>query len=329
MTNDNPDKKDIKRAEVDSARRHMAAKTDDEREFYKRKHRAMKSFKQHVKESLHPKVKSALDAAPPELALHSARGVFRRLRGQGIDSGITSSKAPKGSSRAVMFGKEHDIVVDGQPTKTKGVLKMAFNGERTFGGSGTGPHGERLLGQLQNRAEASKPTQKYATLTRKKDGTYKTNPKGVLPPVFSTGKDNKYLHMGHARDVTRDELYDLTGYSGYDFEDAVIRPSNKDLKNKIIRKFHNFHLRTGIQDFHGDNIGMWTHPLTGEEHLVLRDAGFDLDTKMAYRDTSWRGPSRDKRKFDKLTKYKRLAKKKTEGSKQRSSFKQFTKDKKE
>lgn len=48
--NDNPNKDDVKRAEVDSARRHMSAKTSDEQEFYKRKSAAIKSFKQYVKE---------------------------------------------------------------------------------------------------------------------------------------------------------------------------------------------------------------------------------------------------------------------------------------
>jgi hypothetical protein len=322
--NDNPNKEDVKRAEVDSARRHMAAKTDDERAFYKKK---LKSLKQHIKESpIHPRVKSAIDHAPDDLVLHSAKGAYRRLRGQKIDSGIKSSKSPKGSSRAVLNTREHDIILDGKPAKVPGVLKMVIKGSRE-------KIEGRRVGVLQNKAEGSKEIQKHATMVQLKSGKWKTNPKGVVPPVLAMGTNDKYLHMGHARNASHDDIRRLTksdvhpnGLAGYDLMDRIEYPERKDLKSPIVKKFRRFMKATGVSDFHQDNMGIWTHPHTGEEHLVLRDAGFDNTTKKAYRDTSFEYNSSSSKfhpdEFEAISRFTKLKTKKSEAKK----FKQYVKE---
>lgn len=324
--NDNPNKEDIKRAEVDSARRHMTAKTPDEQEFYKRK---LKSLKQHIKEApIHPRVKSALDHAPEDLVLHSAKAAYRRLKGEKIDSGIKSSKTAKGSSRAVLNTREHDIVLDGKPAKVPGVLKMVHKGGRE-------KYEGHRLGVHQNRAEGSDYIQRHATMVKQQDGTWVTNPKGVVAPVLAKGTGDKYLHMAHARNASNDDVKRLTktdthpdGISKYDFGDYVEYAGKKDLAHPIVKKFHDFHKATGVGDFHEDNLGIWTHPHTGEEHLVVRDAGFDDYVQHAYLDASFDYGNKKHSLapgYSKVTRYVPLGRKKTQADNYKS-FKKFVKE---
>lgn len=321
--NDNPNPEDIKRAikdaRVRAGRAKMKGDTGDE-EFNARK---LKTLKQFTKESvLHPKVRSALDHAPDDLVLPAAKGAFRRLRGQRIDSGIKSSVSPKGSSRAVLNTREHDIVLDGKPAKVAGVLKMVYKGTRARVG------GQRL-GTLQNKAESSSLIQQHATMVQQPDGSWKTNPNGVVPPVIQRGTGDKYLHMAHARDATYEDVKRLTkskahpnGIDPWSLSDYFEYPRKEDLTNPVVKKFHEFSRATGVRDFHEDNIGVWTHPHTGKEHLVLRDAGFDPTIAKAYRDVSYEYKDIHFGDKEKLTKYTNLKKKRQQAKR----FKKYVKE---
>jgi hypothetical protein len=108
--------------------------------------------------------------------------------------------------------------------------------------------------------------------------------------------------------------------------DKIEYPSQHDLKSPHIRKFRNFMKATGVRDFHDDNFGIWTHPHTGEEHLVLRDAGFDDITQKAYRDTDfeYRSPSSKFHpdEFNAISRFSKLKTKKKEAKR----FKDFVKE---
>jgi len=282
--NDNPKKEDIERAIKDARVRRGRAKMkgdSDDEEFNARKEKILKS----LKEALHPRVKSALDHAPPELVLHSAKGAHRRLKGKKIKSGIESTKTAKGSSRAVMRTAEHDVVLDDKPAKLSTVLKTAYKSLRS-------KYQGRLLGQYQNDVESSDAIQKHSVMIRQKDGTWKSNPDGLIPPVLYKDRRGKYLHIGRAYNATDDQIRALTksnvhhkGLSSDQLFNKIEYPNKRDLESPHIQRFRRFMHDTGVKDFHGDNWGIWTHPHTGEKHLVLRDAGFDDFVLNAYRDS--------------------------------------------
>lgn len=230
-----------------------------------------------VYEDVHSKVFAALRSAPTKLH----QGVSKAKNELGDESGLTGYGA-QGSSRGVFHTtKGHEIELDGKKTKVNTILKTTLQRKSTVPGKQTG--------QRQNEVEASAHIQKFATIVRDGKGGYKTNPDGVVPPVYEIGKKSKWLHSGTARDLKPGEFRELTkhdshpdGLESYHVSSATNYGRGEDHEHPFIRKVAKFRKETGIGDLHDGNWGVWEHPHTGERHLVLRDAGFDDSVKKDY-----------------------------------------------
>lgn len=140
------------------------------------------------------------------------------------------------------------------------------------------------------------------------DGSYKTNPHGVLAPVLDSHKDSHWLEMGHARNMTRKEFSDATKTDthpkGLDFDllhkhlvnlHAEAHGQNPwhHLSDEQVHHVESHPMFDNVKDFMdnsgnhpGDlrlqNWGMWSHPITGKEHPVIRDWGFSNEINKKY-----------------------------------------------
>jgi hypothetical protein len=234
-----------------------------------------------IYEDVHPKVFAALRRAPEKVFT----GVQDAARELGHESGLIGHGA-SGSSRGVFHTtKGHTINLDGKETKVDTILKSTLKRKSLVKGKQTG--------QRQNEVESAAHIQKFATVVRDGTGGYKTNPHGVIPPVYEIGKKSKWLHAGAARDVSHREFRELTqtkehpeGLSASEVSDAARHVANGNSHPKenhpLVQKMARFIKATGVADMHQDNWGVWEHPHTGERHLVLRDAGYDSSMRKEY-----------------------------------------------
>lgn len=230
-----------------------------------------------VYEDVHPKIFKALKASPSKVFDKVSDAKYEL----GDKSGLTGYAA-QGSSRAVHHTtKGHEIELDGQKVRDSTILKTTLARQSTVKGKQTG--------QRQNEVEASKHIQQFATVVRDRKGGYKSNPDGVVPPVYEVGKKKKWLHSGQARDVSDDEFKELTktkdypkGLSHAEIDYMTKKGQGEDSSHPFVQKIAKFRKATGISDFHRGNWGVWEHPSTKEKHLVLRDAGFDNSVKKDY-----------------------------------------------
>ena len=217
---------------------------------------------------------------------------------KGIETGLVDGKPKKGSSRAVHFFKEgHPSTIDGVQTAIPHVMKIAFPGQLDkYNKSG------RMLGEWQNMAEAEHGTdQHYSMLAKDHDGSYKTNPNGILAPVLNHHGDGHWLHMakidpigaGDFRAHTKTDDFPK-GISHDEFFDAVNRNYQSAYGKKhygktsderldkvddhpLVQNAQDFCMYSGTHpgDFNKRNMGVWTHPVHGTKHIVLADYGFD------------------------------------------------------
>lgn len=248
----------------------------------------LKSFLEaQFNEDVHPKVLGALRVDPPRVLDNVLKARDDLKKTPDTNSGLADHEPAKGSSRAVLQVKnDHKAVVDGKHASLKGIVKMAYGMK--------GNHG-KLTGQMQNKVEASKHVQKFATLVRDGKKGFKTNPDGVVPPLFSHGNDHSFIHIGHADNVSREEFQELTKTKSHpggittshvtwatDPKEKNNRSYDHVRSHPLVQKVAKFRKATKIADFHQDNWGVWTHPHTSEKHLVLRDAGFNRQVAKDY-----------------------------------------------
>jgi hypothetical protein len=231
--------------------------------------------RKQLHEKAHQNILGALKAKSPQVLDKVLKARDALPDGGGLEK---DQQPRKGSSRAVLYAKnDHVAKVDGKVVSMKGIVKMAHD-----------DHHDIKVGQDQNRVEASVAIQKHATLVRDKKGGFKTNKNGVVPPVFKHGNNHTFIHAGHAEDTSYDEIQHLTktadhpnGLSLGQLDSAShptrqsYRKSDPIYKHPLVKKLKKFRKETGVSDFHSGNIGVWTHPHTGEKHLVIRDAGFN------------------------------------------------------
>lgn len=234
----------------------------------------------------------------------------RELLSSGQDTGLEDAKPKKGSSRAVFFPKTPKrILLDGKPAETKSVVKIAFPGyfDRYK------RNDERLLGEHQNSVESDHFTANhYGMLRQEKEGEYSTNPRGVLAPVLGRHPDDHYLEMGRISKLSKPQFKRLTitdsHPEGIDFSDLqnalnkeyqdahgkkhwYLPPSHTDEKHERIMSHpfvsNMYDMMTTIGFHPGDmnirNMGVWTHPHTGEQHPVVSDYGYSTQVANEYR----------------------------------------------
>ena len=261
-----------------------------------------------IQEELHPELRNVIDN--PNLPAHHKHNamvrLYRTLLKKGMETGLADTKPKKGSSRAVYFPSEpDDITIDGQKTKMRSVLKIAYPGRLD-------PYNKTglLFGEHQNIAEGNRHLQdSYGMLKLNEDGTYKTNPNGILAPVIHAHESGHYLHMGQISPIRAGDFRNLTktedfpkGISHNEFYDACNHEFDEangyrnrfsdDYAEKLEKiKEHpltsmaisfSFHHGTHPGDFVKGNMGIWEHPVTGSKHIVISDYGADANLVREY-----------------------------------------------
>ena len=264
-------------------------------------------------EDLHPELKQVLDddSYPAKSKISAFTKKTRKMISNGEDTGLENDKPKKGSSRAVWFPKqEKEITLDGQKTKLHTAVKVAFPGTLD---KYTGD--DRLLGEHQNENESSYFHQKhYAVLTPSDnhDGSLETNEHGVLAPVLDHHEDGHWLEMAKAdkfdakrfREATKTE--DMPkGMTFKDFSDVLLdehelskgndKYRTKHMSEEHYEKVLDHPFTRSVMDFCNDtqthpadighvsrNMGIFRHPVTGKDHPVILDYGFNHDTAKMY-----------------------------------------------
>lgn len=235
----------------------------------------------------------------------------------------TDVPRPEGSSRGVLLPNNGDTVeinLDGKAVKVPAVLKYAMAGK--FDILHMGLLGEsRSLGQWQNEAEngtidktsGQEINNKYRVLVKDDDGNYTTNEFGVFPPLFyHDDKNHQYSEVGYApRIESGTKFTELTKTEshpeGLVFNDLIAalqrewhksrgdyhKPSPKVTarldavtSHPLFKTLLEHQIETGTppMDYSQPaNWGVWTHPHTGKEHLVVVDHGYSDEVREAYR----------------------------------------------
>lgn len=230
----------------------------------------------------------------------------RSLIKQGQDTGLVDDKPKKGSSRAVFFPKDdHEAIVDGVQTKIPHVLKISFSGrlDKNL------PNDHPLLGTMQNEHEIS-ASRYHSVLTDVGDNKFKSNPEGFLPPLLASHDDGHWMSVGKVSKIDSTSFKNATktedfpkGISHKEFRDAVVMHWNESQgrgdqlyvatpkeklekvgEHPLVQRALDFCINTDTHpgDFEPRNMGIWTHPVTGEKHVVAADAGFSREVAKAY-----------------------------------------------
>lgn len=248
--------------------------------------------------------------------------VIQRATRIGLKKGISpvADASAEGSSRLYMELKEpENIKLDGKPasirTGVKVALRAAGHLRRKFEkGRKKGVLVNTSIGAMQNEAENgdSYVNQRYRVITKNDDGSHSTNTEhGIFPPLIDHDKKNhEWAHVGHTEDVEEKDFPKLTrteshpqGITHNDFTSALHRDyerqngnyiiQHKEVeshldhvqKHPLVQKFlaHQREIYTPPHDYgNTDNLGVWTHPHTGEKHIVARDHGLSEDVSKFY-----------------------------------------------
>jgi hypothetical protein len=284
-------------------------------------------------ESAHPELQKIIKSEPSGVS--KAKLVAKKIKdliNRGEPTGV-EDKMPKGSSRA--FVKESEpahIVVDGRPAQIHTGYKIAIpadldktHDKEKYGGT---------LGQLQMRVENGDHflNNNYRVLTNKNvEGQhhFETNTDtGIFPPLMEHDHEHdSWSHVGHVgelgskfRALTKTPSHP-NGISHDQFCEALERTWNTDHgkywhtgreneekldkveEHPLVQKFLD-HQRTFLAPPHDyrqkRNMGVWTHPITGQEHIVARDHGFNSDVFKAYEE------SRDELKRRLIARYRKM-----------------------
>jgi hypothetical protein len=173
-----------------------------------------------------------------------------------------------------------------------------------------------LLGEHQNLVEADNYSAQHHSILRpthddaKGNNThFETNTEsGVLPPLLGSHPEGQHIHVGRVAKLGPGEFRGLTKTEGFpkgishtEFYDAInehyyaahgqkhygTTPQSRIEKvqeHPLVEKFHNFIASTGGHpgDYNPRNLGTWTHPHTGEKHIVASDYGFSTEVAKHY-----------------------------------------------
>lgn len=273
-------------------------------------------------ESLDPLINTILDKANSRKRIglldYSLKRAERSKKETGIDTGMGT---PSGSSRKVYFNKgHHTINLDGIETKVRTVHKVAmFHPELDKHYSHLGA----TMGEFQNIVEGRKSFDKYRTLkpTNKKD-KFISNPEGILPPVYGRHVLGHYLHMGAViplkdntlshnlfasatkhenfpHGLSHKQFYTAITHKQSHIADLLSKAKSLGMKREahglqkqhdayshpLVKKVQQFSKEHGIDpvDFDIHNLGIFVHPHTGKQHVVLADAGYSTNVAGYYK----------------------------------------------
>ena len=264
-------------------------------------------------EDLHPELKNVLDddKYPAAYKITAFTKKTRQMIKNGEDTGLQDDKPKKGSSRAVWFPKqEKNITLDGQQAKIHTAVKVAFKGQLDHY---TGD--DKLLGEQQNENESSYWHQKDYALFKPSemhDGTYTTREDGVLAPVLNHHDEGHWLEMVKADKFDAKRFKEATktpempkGMTFKDFSNVLMdehelsKGKNKirttEMPDEHYEKVLDHPFTQAVMQFCSDtgthpydiggsprNMGIIKHPITGKDHPVIVDYGYNHDTERAY-----------------------------------------------
>ncbi|HET8686828.1 MAG TPA: hypothetical protein VFM18_09205 [Methanosarcina sp.] len=266
-----------------------------------------------LSEQIHQELQSILDS--PDISSHDKLDHVvehvRNMKREGKETGLIGDIPKQGSSRAVFFPKGgKDIILDKKPANIGTALKIAFPGKIE---SEMHPEPDRkLFGERQNEAEADRlMTHHHGIIRRNDDGTWHTNPEGVIPPLFGAHPEHHYIETARVSPFTEAKFKEATktpefkdGITHQEFYDTLMHmhsiahgkkgwkynktdPSLMEgyfVHHPFVRSVQNFSSDSGVHpvDFLSHNIGIWTHPHTGKLHPVLLDYGYRHDIARDY-----------------------------------------------
>jgi len=269
-----------------------------------------------IVENLHPELKAIAHAptgATKTSKLTQLSNKIKELTKRGESTGIEGNM-PRGSSRAYLPLEERQKVnIDGKDAHMKTGMKVAIR-------SPLDSHHDKKkydgmsLGHMQNEAEGGDHylNNNHRILTQHENGRYTTNEHGIFPPLIDHDHDNhEWSHVGHVDSVKASDFRNLTkteshpkGISHEDFTDSLRRSWDKDhgkywhQGDKVEKELDHIESHPLVQKFldhqrlygmpphdYGNikNLGAWTHPGTGQKHIVARDHGFSENVMKAYR----------------------------------------------
>ena len=271
-----------------------------------------------IVENLHPELQNVvLGGASNKSKQTQLANKIKDLTARGEKTGIEGNM-PKGSSRAYLQHSEpENVIVDKKIVPMKVGTKVAIRATLDKHHDAT-KHDGLGLGALQNKAEGGDHwvNDHYRVLSDKGNGHFETNTDhGIFPPLIDHDhRDHQWTKVGHARDVKSSDWKKLTktedhpnGITHKEFVDTLVRFHNRNNgkhwegsaaheanldrveQHPLVQKFIDYHGNTGNapHDYRQQkNLGVWKHPVTGEEHIVARDHGFDHEVQGAYRDAN-------------------------------------------
>jgi hypothetical protein len=272
-------------------------------------------------ESLHPELQAIVtqNTSPYGTSKQAqlAKAV-KKITGRGESTGLEGKTMPKGSSRAYLPIKEPEhITLDNKPTNIKTGMKVAIRAGALDKVHDRKSYDNMGLGQLQNEAEGGDPfvDSNYRIITKDHHtGHYHSNPEsGIFPPQIDHDHDHhEWSHVGHVDKIGGKKFRELTkteshpkGISHSEFCETLERSWDKDHgkhwdrgpekekamdhveSHPLVQKFldHQRNMDAPPHDYRQmGNMGVWTHPHTGEQYIVARDHGFSQNVMKAYRD---------------------------------------------
>ena len=273
-----------------------------------------KDFAKTVIEDLSPEIQSILDSPiQANHKLNKVSDVIRSHLDRGENTGVVDARPNKGSSRTVYAHQTpHRVNLDGRPTNIPAVTKIAYPGHLDkYNDSG------KLLGEHQNAIESEPWVNQTFGIIRQKNPLrphdYETNThSGILAPHLGSHPENHYLHQGRVTplaDLPDSEFKHLTTHPDFPkgmsfaamhdglmehYDEAHGKPGLPEGPRKaaalraqnhpLTKKVQSFVALAGSHpiDLSEDNMGVWQHPHTGEEHVVIHDYGFGHEVPKLY-----------------------------------------------
>jgi len=272
-----------------------------------------------IYESLHPELQSIVTQKTNPYGTSKQAQLTKKIKelsAQGERTGIEGNM-PKGSSRAYLPIKEKEnITLDNKPTQIKTGMKVAIRATLDKHHDRK-KHDGMSLGQMQNEAEGGDHfvNSNYRIITKDhRTGHYHSNSEsGIFPPQIDHDHDNhEWSHVGHVDKINNSMFHKLTrteshpkGIRHLDFNRALRRAWDRDNgahwdlgherekhldhieSHPLVQKFLDHQRNMGMppHDYQQmGNMGVWTHPHTGEQHIVARDHGFSENVMIAYRE---------------------------------------------
>ena len=275
----------------------------------------LKEYIELFSESAHFEIQQILKHSPThkskvKLVAQKINDLIRRGEHTGVED-----KMPKGSSRAyVKETQPTHVVIDGHNSSMHTGYKIAI--PASLDSSYIREKYEGTLGQLQMKAENGDYllNDHYRVLTNKNvknSHQFETNTdRGIFPPLLEHDHDqDSWSHIAHVdklgsnfRNLTKTTTHPK-GISFDEFNEALNRVWQKNHgswwnrgenneknmdhieEHPLVQKFiqHQTYFYMPPHDYRQrNNMGIWTHPITGEKHIVARDHGFNNQVKNAY-----------------------------------------------